>query len=150
MDQSYSIIATAIHKKNSIFTEPIIINHKNTHIDLSLNIPNLIDIFKFNKYTLYDLQAILNIYISFLTELTDETTRAMKHIIQENYNYNINMKNEYAKLKKKYVELEEKNNMLQTQNNTLIQTCNNICKIVCDNNVKIENDKLNGILNECV
>lgn len=63
MNQSYSIIAAAIHKKNSIFTDPIILNYKNTHIDLSLNIPNLIDIFKFNKYTLYDLQVILNIYI---------------------------------------------------------------------------------------
>lgn len=40
--------------------------------------------------------------------------------------------------------------MLHTQNNTLIQTYNNICKIVCDNNVKIENDKLNEILNDCV
>lgn len=146
MDQSYNIIATAIHKPNSIFANPTMIVYKNTNIDLSQSVQNLIRLFKINKYTIHDLHLILDTCIPLSVNLSSDMACAMRHIIYRNYDSNIKMKNKYAKLKKNYIELEDKNNMLQSQNNTLIQTCNNVCKIVCDNNAKIENNKLRDIL----
>jgi hypothetical protein len=132
MDNTYYLVAEAVHVEQSLFGELIVIKYAGKNIELSKSVNELVKIFKNENFTIDDLKIILQYAIMSKDKDSEKFRLAINDLtLRENKNNFSKCKREYSELKYKYAMLESKCDKLEMQNETLVQTIANISKIIC-------------------